>query len=224
MCRHFYETLVCTFVQFVFCTRGIKYQEPTLAYFLAPTKPLQSYEQASPHPRYSVSEEQRDGMKEPSTGVVSGGGRGKDDRKQNTLAPLLYSLYRSHPHTLSPSNISSALIPRHHSDNFDDFVRRLAFAQASSYYVGGIDQNSLQRRHFQLVAENNCCVNFAGALILTLSWSLEAIEIQYNLVLTIVKVTSHESLTTNSHDHQSITKVSLLNIQLEKFSRKWLRK
>jgi hypothetical protein len=68
-------------------------------------------------------------------------GRGKDDRKQNTLARCCTpSTDHTHsPHTPSPSNISPAIIPRHHSDNFDIFLRRLAFAQASSFSVGEIE-------------------------------------------------------------------------------------
>jgi hypothetical protein len=35
--------------------KGFNTNWPTLVLFLAPTKPLQLYGEASPHPRYSVS-------------------------------------------------------------------------------------------------------------------------------------------------------------------------
>ncbi len=50
-------------------------KRPTLAFFLVPTKPLQSYGQASPHPD-TVLVKSREMTDEPNSAMVAGGRRG----------------------------------------------------------------------------------------------------------------------------------------------------
>ncbi len=65
--------------------RGLNTKWRTFVFFLAPTKPLQSYGQASATgDTVLVMIREMTGM---TQAVVAGGRRGKDDRKQNTQAP-----------------------------------------------------------------------------------------------------------------------------------------
>jgi hypothetical protein len=72
----------------------------------------------------------------PNTAVEAGARRGKDDRKQNELATLVYSIeklyqIKGHPGSLFPSHMLYSIPPTYSSMSSDACFRSVDFSNSS---------------------------------------------------------------------------------------------
>ncbi len=92
-----------------------------LVFFLGLTKPLQSYDQASPHRRYSDSSEKKDDRQDPITAVQAGGVEGVKTTENKIQWPRCFCVYsmnkaeslqKKSPHTIiAARRVSSCPLP-----------------------------------------------------------------------------------------------------------------